>query len=304
MSELPNDHWVTRGYQQNFADDQKRVAVLDVALAKVVDRTRPIKSNFRERGFTTFLEEGVPNSLLEKSFASVERSAINQIRLVVGPNLSDANVAAVANLFAVHLVRSPSFKAFHSRVAGAYGVSDEIKVLASSPQVVARFAQDFHRPPEPGELEAIVESQYAAITDDPMLLVQAMMRQHDLIAERLVGLHAQVVTQSPGLPGFAVGDTPIVHMDLNGGRIGFGDSLALMDSTTIVGPISRRVAILFTSRPAAPARFRTHRQVDALNAVFIRAAQKEVACHPDDSPRLERVAQKLDNFPPSMIFES
>ena len=73
--ELPQDHWVSRGYQQNFASlPEKRVAVVDVRRARVVDPFRPIKSNFRERGFTTFLEEGgVPNALLEKAFASVKR---------------------------------------------------------------------------------------------------------------------------------------------------------------------------------------------------------------------------------------
>jgi hypothetical protein len=51
--ELPRDLWVSRSYQQNFASPDKRVAVLCVRAGRIVDATRPIKSNFRERGFTT-----------------------------------------------------------------------------------------------------------------------------------------------------------------------------------------------------------------------------------------------------------
>jgi hypothetical protein len=65
--ELPWHHWVSRGYQQNFASDDKRVAIFNVRAGRVVDASRPIKSNFREPGFTTFLQAGVPNDLLERA---------------------------------------------------------------------------------------------------------------------------------------------------------------------------------------------------------------------------------------------
>ena len=59
---LTNDHWVSRGYQQNFADAQKRIAILDIASCRIVTTDRPIKSNFRERGFTTYLDAGIPTT--------------------------------------------------------------------------------------------------------------------------------------------------------------------------------------------------------------------------------------------------
>lgn len=86
---LTNDHWVSRGYQQNFADGRKRVAVLDVDLRRIIDADRPIKSNFREEGFTTFIDrEGNIDDRLERAFASVERSVLNQIRTIIGPPLT------------------------------------------------------------------------------------------------------------------------------------------------------------------------------------------------------------------------
>lgn len=302
LPRLTNDHWVSRGYQQNFANGDKRVAVLDVASGRIVDRGRPIKSNFRMRGFTTFIdEEGFLDDRLEKAFASVERTMLHQIRTITRAPISATQAAAAANLFAVHLVRSPAYKAFHERIGVAYGQSDDIPQLANSDEAVSRFTQVRGRPPEPGEMEALAGAVYAVLRSDRAEQHDSMMRQHDLMAERLARSHPQVITQSPGLPGFAVGDTPIVHLDLATGRIGFRDSLALMDSTVIVGPISRRVALCFTSEPVPPAQLRTHRQVDALNAIFVRGAESSVACHPDDSHRLERVASRLDELPPHLI---
>ena len=109
-TELPRDHFVSRGYQQNFASPDKRVAVISTASGRVIDVGRPIKSNSREQGFTTFLEAGVPNDLLERAFVSVERQVLNEIRNIGVDRCGPQQKADVANLFAIHLVRSPAFK--------------------------------------------------------------------------------------------------------------------------------------------------------------------------------------------------
>lgn len=114
--ELPYDHFVSRGYQQNFASADKRVAVLSVRSVRVVESDRPIKSNFREQGFTTFLNAEVPNDLLEKAFMSVESRVLNEIRNIDVDRRGPRQKADVANLFAIHLVRSPKFKWFHRHV--------------------------------------------------------------------------------------------------------------------------------------------------------------------------------------------
>jgi hypothetical protein len=80
--ELPPEHWVSRGYQQNFASADKRVAIFSLRAGRVVEVGRPIKSSFRESGFTTFLQAGVPNDLLERAFASVESRVLNEIRTI------------------------------------------------------------------------------------------------------------------------------------------------------------------------------------------------------------------------------
>ena len=55
-SQEAQDHFVSRGYQQNFATSDKRVAVIDAGSERMIDDGRPIRSNFREQGRTTFLE--------------------------------------------------------------------------------------------------------------------------------------------------------------------------------------------------------------------------------------------------------
>ncbi len=98
--ELPRDHWVSRGYQQNFASSDKRVAVFSLRSGRVVDVGRPIKSNFREHGFTTFLEAGVPNDLLERAFASVESRVLNEIRSVTAKRRGPAQKVDRSSRFA------------------------------------------------------------------------------------------------------------------------------------------------------------------------------------------------------------
>ncbi|MGC4112213.1 MAG: hypothetical protein QM747_17720 [Nocardioides sp.] len=42
-TELPRDHFVSRGYQQNFASPDKRVAVISTASGRLIDVGRPIE---------------------------------------------------------------------------------------------------------------------------------------------------------------------------------------------------------------------------------------------------------------------
>lgn len=203
--ELPRDHFVSRGYQQNFATDDKRVSVFNVGLGRVVDPLRPIKSNYREQGFTTFLDVGVPNDLLERAFASVEKRVLNEIRRVNVDNRGPQAKADVANLFAIHLVRSPAFRYFHSHVGDQFR-RETVPTYAATDELVARFIASEGRRPADGELLAMARRTYDALVADPMSLVTTMGRQHDAMAEMLNRLHLQVIVVAPNVgPGFIIG---------------------------------------------------------------------------------------------------
>ncbi|MGQ0433394.1 MAG: DUF4238 domain-containing protein [Microthrixaceae bacterium] len=297
---LTADHWVSRGYQANFADAEKRVAILDVRGGRIVDARKAIKSNFREVGFTTFLDAGVPNDLLERAFAAVERSVLNEIRAVSASRRGPKQKAAVANLFAIHLVRSPSFKAFHAQISDEFRQTG-IANIATDPSLPARFETDRGRPPRDGELLALTAAQYDEMASSPLSLVQAMVRQHDQMAEKLNSFHMQTVELDNDLPGFVLGDTPIVHADTRQDRYGFRDRLALGAADLITGPLTRRTAVCFTLKRLPHTVIRTRKMVDAINAIVLRAAQAEVACHPDDAHALSQLPGRLDRLPPQLL---
>jgi hypothetical protein len=299
-AELPQDHWVSRGYQQNFASDDKRVSVFSVRSGQVVDPARPIKSNFREHGFTTFLEAGVPNGLLERAFASIEQRVLNEIRTISAVRRGPQQKADVANLFAVHLVRSPGFKAFHAHVGKEFR-EDDVVAYATDTELVERFIALEGRPPSDGELLDLSLRVYDEMVEDPMSLVSTMIRQHDRMAEMLNGFHLQIIELDDGLPGFVIGDTPVVHAVLNDRRYGFRDRLALGDADLIIGPLTRRTAACFTVKPLNPVRLTTRKRLDATNAIFMRAALAEIACHPDDSRAVKQTHSRLDRLPPSLL---
>lgn len=299
-ADLPKDHWVSRGYQQNFASPDRRVAMFDVRSGRLVDDRRPIKSNFRQKGFTTFLEAGVPNDLLERAFGSVEGRVLNEIRRISAARSGPQQTADVANLFALHLVRSPAFKAFHSHIGQHYRV-DDVPVVAADPSLPGRFQASEGRPPTEGELLDISLRAYDEMVADPMHLITTMIRQHDAMAEMLNRLHLQVVELSPDLPGFVLGDTPVVHAALAEGRYGFRDHLALGDADFVIGPLTRTTAVCFTVRPLSHVRVTTRKKLDTINAIFLRAAEIEVACHPDDAKATRQTHSRLDRLPPMIL---
>lgn len=298
--EMPMDHWVSRGYQQNFATPDKRVSIFDTRLGRVTDQRRPIKSNFRERGFTTFRQAGVPNDLLERAFAAVEQRVLNEIRLVGRQRRGPQQRADVANLFAVHLVRSPSFKAFHQTISQRFRVSD-VPACAADEELADRFVAVEGRPPTDGELLALAIRVYDELVADPMSLVSSMIRQHDAMADMLNGFHMQLVELEGWLPGFVIGDTPVVHAALNEDRYGFRDELALGDADFVIGPLTRRTAVCFTAKHFAPVIVKSRKLLDVINGIFLRAARSEVACHPDDANALRQTHSRLDRRPPSML---
>lgn len=299
--DLPNDHWVSRGYQQNFASEDKRVAVLDVGTGQIVDDDRPIKSNFSERGFTTFLQQGVPMDLLERAFASIESRVLDEIRNVHSGRRGPEQKLDVARLFAVHLVRSPSFRTFHAHL-GAEFRDDGVPEIATEGQLRDRFRAAAGRPPQEQELLDLAFEQYDRLISDPMHLVRSMLRQLDEITEVLHRFHLQIVELDEGLPGFVIADTPVLHVATQDHRYGFRDHLAVGDADLIAGPLTRTTAACFTAELLPDVRFATRKRVDAWNALFIRGAQAEVACHPDDARGLRQTHSRLDRLPPSILI--
>lgn len=300
---LTNDHWVSQAYQANFGTVEKRLAILDIATGEFLPKTRAIRRNFCEEGFTTYLEDGKRDQRLEDAFAGLETTVLDQIRKVSATNRGPEMKVQVVHLFAIHLVRNPTYKALYDKIAAEVRAS-EIATIAAEPSLPAAFERDFGRPPNEGELLDLALQQYDALHAHPGTVLGSMVRQHDLMAEKLNSLNMQVVTIDPLLPGFTIGDTPIVHGHPATDRYGFRDRLALMDASFVFGPLTRRVGVCFSSRNLPSVRVKTKRMLNTLNGLTIRAASAEVACHPDEREAARQAWRRLDRLPPSFLFES
>jgi len=89
----------------------------------------------------------------------------------------------------------------------------------------------------------------------------------------------------------------VVHAALKDNRFGFRDHLALGDADFIIGPLTRTTAACFTVRPLNPVLVTTRKRLDTINAIFLRAALAEVACHPADAKAVRQTHSRLDRLP-------
>lgn len=301
MSSGANHHLVSRGYQRNFTGADHRIAVLDCKSGLLLDRQRAIRSNFAQVDFNTTGLPGVePSDWLEQAFASIERPVLNQIREVGPHNAGPQMRAAVANLFAIHLVRSESYREAHDRVMVEVR-RESVPRIASTECAIALFTAEFGRAPLPGEIDEIAHRSLDADERSRKLLSESTARQHDKIAEMLNGFAIQIIWTEPPLPGFVLGDVPVIHANTQSGRYGFRDGLALGDADLVIGPLARRVAACFTVQRLGHMQLRTKKMVDLVNAVFWRGARSEVACHPDDVLATQQMARRIDRLPAHLL---
>jgi hypothetical protein len=108
QSEPQLQHLVSKGLQKNFARDH-RVAVLDAQSAAEIAPDRPIKSNWSQEDFLTYMDgTGQRNQSLEGEFARTEAKALNQIRDITPNKISPEQKRALDLVASIHLVRSLS----------------------------------------------------------------------------------------------------------------------------------------------------------------------------------------------------
>lgn len=205
--------------------------------------------------------------------------------------------AAIANLFAVHLVRSPAHRAMGHRVGES--VRQDLRDEApNDPEVFAAFERDLGRPPTPEEIRAVVDAGYDGVRSK--WDITTMVDHHNKVAELLNGKHIQIIeldrSRNRSLPGFVLGDVPVIHADEATGRFGFADHLAIGDADRILAPLKPTVLALFTETPLPAATVSKKRSVNALNAGLIRGALKEVVCRHEDAAAVQRVCRRLDRY--------
>jgi len=290
-------HLVTRGYQQNFADDQKRIAVVSTSTGKVIDAARPIKSNFVAPGYTAHVTpSGEAVATLEHEFAKVERSMTDQIRRASPTYLGETTRQAIITLFAMHLVRSPSFLATHERIAQEV-VEERVPRLIEREGLLQNYRQQFGASATVTEMQNHVRDLWAEMLEGNRMHVDGMIRQYNTLLDYLSRFHIQLLTV--GIPdyGFVLSDVPVVHANTAAKRYGFRDGLGVAEADLFIGPLTRTTAALFSCHRERHETFRVKKKLDRINAVFVRAANAEIACHPADALALTRLWRRLDRTP-------
>lgn len=290
-------HRVSRGWQQNFTLlPDKRITVLNARSGAVIEVGRPIRKNWATPGFSSFIDvDGNVDDRLELEWGKIEGKVLRTIRTIRDSQVDATQHAAVMNLLAIHLVRSEAFEMVHNRIARV-AAEDVGRDLDRDAEAIERFTREFGRPPDPGELLSLARATTEREVNARRSLIESQVRNHNTIGEMLAKFHVQVVVVPESLPGLAIGDIPAVHGNTKTGKFGFRDHVAIGDSDLIMAPISRRVAVFLSATRRPHTTLTMKWQAQSINALTIRAALAEVACHPGDALELGRVVRDPHRF--------
>jgi Protein of unknown function (DUF4238) len=291
-------HLVSKGYQRNFSDGNC-VSILDVTTGTVLRARRSIERNWRVPDFVSVVtSEGGVDDSLEREFAKDERVILNVIREISpsSAKVTDRQKDALDKLAVIHLVRSLSFASTHEAVVKNW-LTDGAIDLATDPTAIALFTRDKGRPPVPGELEAIVAASAQTFAARPDLLAGGMRHGTQTIPEILAKSSIQLISGDESLPGFVLPDHPILHGKRDKGLFGFRYAGAVGDADLIVAPIHRRLVAFYSRRRLRNVEIKTKKGISVVNALLMRSAASEVACHPADALATSQLIRNLDRFP-------
>ncbi|MFP5487622.1 MAG: DUF4238 domain-containing protein [Acidimicrobiia bacterium] len=284
-------HLVSKGYQKNFADGQQRLTIINARSGVTIERLRPARRNWVEDDWNTFWEEsGDPNRHLEQEFARIEAGVMRRIREVRPGAVAQAQLAAVINLAAIHLVRSRSFIDFLRHVRTT-AMPDLVDQFTTDPELLTRFEAQHGRRPDDGEVRSLVLRVGRELMTSRRSELETVIAQHNKIAELLTKNTLQVLTIADDLPGLPIGDAPVVHANLDSARFGFRDRLAIGDANLILVPLTRRVAACLTRSPMADTTIGSMHQWKRVVDIQIRACLGEIAAHPDDAHAVARLCR-------------
>lgn len=300
MHENPRrrQHLVSRGYQRNFAADNTWVSVLDVHTGQTIYAKRSIGVNWRVADFVSVISpDGTVDDALEREIGERERVFLRVVREIrLNQSVVPEQKAALDELAAVHLARNSAFKVAHQKVVRRT-LEQEWPKLAQDERLTLRFARQWGRPPEPGELEAIVASVGNAFVSSPDLFITGVQRAANGIRPILAKWRVQLVGCADNLPGFILSDNPVVHGKRSQAQFGFLHAGAIGDADMIVVPIRRRLVAFYSWRKLPDVLIQTKKSLQWVNAILMQVAQREVLCHPEDAQETSRLIRNLDRYP-------
>lgn len=296
-------HLVSQWYQRKFADSQRYLVVLDARTGRVVAGRRAVRHNFVVAGYNTQVnEDGLADARLEQFFSIVESRIAAQLTDLRSPSITAEQHVAIAAHFALHLVRSEGFHLLSEHLVEK-ARHKWVPRIARDPALLAQ-CREIGLDPSTDELADFatrILNEHAAAN---RFHVEGMFRQYGRLLSVFVGMHFQIIDAEPLGTGFALADVPITHAHTSTGRYGLRDRVGVSDANLLIGPLSRFLAVAVSNCPLPPVIVTTKRRLHEINAVFIRGALSEVACHPDDAREVRRVCDHAHDLPPTRLVAS
>lgn len=249
----PRDHYVSAGWQKNFADlvvakDETKgfVSQFSVVTGEIVERRRNVNRSMWERDYGTFWnEDGTRNRTVDDLFSNTEHDVIVPLRGMSHQSVGAKEKQHIIELFAVHHARSTSM-----RVRLRQMLDD---VVAAAPDRLEAKLSGIRlhsgRLPTRGELEAGVHDYHARDIASATTEVASLLRIRADAVQFLSRLHVQVFDVPEALPGLILGDVPVVYGKLSEQRFGIRDGLKFDQADFLGGALSRRQAAVFSFAP-------------------------------------------------------
>lgn len=286
-------HLVSKAYQNHFADERKRLVVVEARTGNLIEGLRPTVRNWVIPNWNSYINAlGEMDNTLEREWSKIE-AQMRAIREVSKNNINKRHRRAIASLFAMHLVRSESFASMQSKILKDH-TPDLVQSIAVEESVVDRFIQEKGRSPHEDELVIMAQKQADVMKTTRSGLIDSMVSQYHKIGEMLGTWRIQLIDiRSEDLPGFLLPDVAIVHGDLKTPRFGFEAHLAVGDANLIIGPLTHRTLACFTAGREQSITLKSKKQIGRVNSLLIRGARSQVACHPNDQQFVQRLCRNL-----------
>jgi hypothetical protein len=274
-------HVVSRGFQRFFAQGE-RLLLID-------KRTRTYKEvgtrgTFVESHFNSWKAETGWDDTLEDEWQRIEGLVLPLLRLLVGDTGTQPQREAAKALAALHFARSYSLREMQAFV-GKKVVEDAGSRFAADPVFVKQYAEQVGHAPGPGDIETYVADRWSDLTSNGLFIQERTVHAYHFAKDHFAPLHVQFLHSHPRID-FVLGDTPLIVGDRNLFKVSIRERIALGDAERIWMPVTRTCSMsLWGPEHNTPEDVRlTAAEVQKLNWLTWRAAERFVVCHPDQDP--------------------
>ncbi len=190
--------------------------------------------------------------------------------------------AAISKTAALHWSRGKAMRSASEALGQQASEHSYCGLLDRKEELAAVFQQDFSRPPQPGEVEALARAAFEARRSSNQVSVDSMLNQFEKFLAWTENKYLELLISESPTVGFSTSDSPVVHVNRKTGQVGLACGLALCDADLVLLPLGRHLACAFTVNQSSPLRLDSE-WVEKVNKELIWPnAHEHVISHPDE----------------------